>query len=63
VPFRALVVAMTKSEPNRVLKNVNTTTKTVIPAEAGIQKSLILLIQLNRTPAFAGVTARFSTAC
>jgi len=46
-----------------VLKNGNTTTKTAIPAEAGIQKSLILLIQSNWTPAFAGVTARFSTAC
>jgi len=46
-----------------VLKNVKNLKKTVIPAQAGIQKPLILLSLLYWTPAFAGVTVRFSTPC
>jgi len=46
-----------------MLKYVNNLKKTVIPAQAGIQKSLTLLSLLYWTPAFAGVTVRFSTPC
>jgi hypothetical protein len=51
------------SGTNRVLKNVKNLKKSVIPAQAGIQKSLILLTTSHWTPAFAGVTACFSTPC
>jgi hypothetical protein len=48
---------------NRVLKNVRNLKKSVIPAQAGIQKPLILLTTSHWTPAFAGVTVCFSTPC
>jgi hypothetical protein len=48
---------------NRVLKNVKNLKKSVIPAQAGIQKPLILLTTSHWTPAFAGVTVCFSTPC
>jgi hypothetical protein len=35
----------------------------VIPAQAGIQKSLIFLIGNFWTPAYAGVTGRFASSC
>jgi hypothetical protein len=44
-----------------VLKNVKNLKKSVIPAQAGIQKPLILLTTSHWTPAFAGVTVCFST--
>jgi hypothetical protein len=46
---------------NGVLKNVKNLKKSVIPAQAGIQKPLILLTTSHWTPAFAGVTVCFST--
>jgi hypothetical protein len=48
---------------NRVLKHVKNLNKSVIPAQAGIQKPLILLTTSHWTPAFAGVTVCFSTPC
>jgi hypothetical protein len=48
---------------NRVLKNVKNLKKSVIPAQAGIHKPLILLTTSHWTPAFAGVTVCFSTPC
>jgi hypothetical protein len=48
---------------NRVLKNVKNLKNSVIPAQAGIQKPLILLTTSHWTPAFAGVTVCFSTPC
>jgi hypothetical protein len=45
-----------------VSKIVNNLKKTVIPAQAAIQKPLIFLISPHWTPACAGVTGRFSTA-
>ncbi len=56
-------VFVTSAFVNRMLKYVNNLKKTVIPAQAGIQKSLTLLSLLYWTPAFAGVTVRFSTPC
>jgi hypothetical protein len=49
--------------PGRVLKNVETSEKTVIPAQAGIQQPLIFLISPHWTPACAGVTVSFSALC
>jgi hypothetical protein len=46
-----------------VLKHVKNLNKSVIPAQAGIQKPLILLTTSHWTPAFAGVTVCFSTPC
>jgi hypothetical protein len=51
------------NDVNRVLKNVKNLKKSVIPAQAGIQKPLILLSTSHWTPAFAGVTVCFSTPC
>ena len=48
---------------NRVSKNVKFAKKIVTPAEAGVQKPLIILSPLHWTPAFAGVTACFTTPC
>jgi hypothetical protein len=42
------------------LKNVKNLKKSVMPAQAGIQKPLILLTASHWTPAFAGVTVCFS---
>jgi hypothetical protein len=43
------------------LKNVKNLKKSVITAQAGIQKPLILLTTSHWTPAFAGVTVFFYT--
>jgi hypothetical protein len=42
------------------LKNVKNLKKSVMPAQAGIKKPLILLTASHWTPAFAGVTVCFS---
>jgi hypothetical protein len=60
--FAPYVTFITQSL-NRVLKNVKNLKKSVIPAQAGIQKPLILLATSHWTPAFAGVTVCFSTPC
>jgi hypothetical protein len=43
------------------VENCEKPQKSVIPAQAGIQKPLIFLISPHWTPASAGVTASFST--
>jgi len=67
IDFEASIVAA-----NRVLKYVKNLKKTVMPAQAGIQKSLILLSLLYWAPAWSssrkggvrgGVTVNFSTPC
>jgi hypothetical protein len=45
------------------VENVKNLKKSVIPAQAGIQKPLILLATSYWIPAFAGVTVCFSTPC
>jgi len=48
---------------NKVTKIVNNLKQPVTPAQAGIQKPLIFWITPHWTPAYAGVTGRFSTPC